>query len=291
MYYYFRGVKRTMREQFKTKGKLVLSLAVSLVVAACSGLQPPDAGGPRANQPAYPVVLAADAARLQEALVFWQRLAQPQTGAEKAQVTLHPYTATIEGLPPHANLMLPKVGSGPTMSEEETRESLRRFIQEWQGLIGAEPIQLSLRERTDQPDGSKLATYEQQPFRFPLRGPYGKLRIRFTAERRVVDFSSTCIPHADRLQASIAAVTPQIGWEDATARVANMSVSFGSGPGQASYTISPANKPNVRELVVYAKDTANGPLELRLAWEIAVTNAPFQLVYVDAVKGDFLATA
>ena len=43
------------------------------------------------------------------------------------------------------------------MNEEETRESLRRFIRDWQELIGSDPAKLSLIERTDQPDGSKLA--------------------------------------------------------------------------------------------------------------------------------------
>ena len=205
---------------------------------------------------------------------------------------LHPYTATIESLPRNSNLLLPKVGEDATMSEQETRESLRRFIEQWQSLIGADPSQLSLRDRTDQPDGTKLASYEQQPFRYPLRGSYCKLRIQFTPDRRVVDFSSTCIPNADRLQASLALVTPQITWEDAASRLINMSVSYSGTAQQATYTVTPTSKPEVRELVVYAKDpaTGKGPVELHLAWEIAVTNAPFKLVYLDAVKGEILGT-
>ena len=261
--------------------------------AACSALQPPDTGGPRSNQPPYPVVLPEDTARLQQALVLWQRLL-PSGSAATAKVNLRPYTATIEGLPPTANLLLPKVGTNATMSEVELRESLRRFIQEWQDLIGADPNQLSLLEQTDQPDGTKLARYEQQPFRYPLRGPYGKLRIRFTPDRRVVDFSSTCIPHAERLQASLTPINPQISWDDAASKVLNLSVHVSPGPPQQpAYTITAANKPEVRELVVYAKDpsSGSGPLEVHLAWEIAVANAPFKLVYLDAVNGEAIAVA
>ncbi|HEY6119416.1 MAG TPA: hypothetical protein VIV66_05620 [Pyrinomonadaceae bacterium] len=266
------------------RSKLILIFAIGLGIAACSALQPPDAGGPRVNAPVYPIVLPAETARLQEALVLWQRLAPSTTAAPQGNLGLHPYTATIEGLPPNTNLLLPKLGENPTMSEEETREALRRFIAEWQSLIGADPNQLSLLDRTDQPDGTKLALYEQQPFRFPLRGSYGKLRIRFMPDRRVVDLSSSCIPNADRLQASLASITPQLSWEDAQSRVINMN--------SAGFTITAANKPDVRELVVFAKDpaTGTGPLELHLAWEIAVINGPFKLVYLDAVKGDLLAT-
>ena len=263
-----------------------------LLVNACSALQPPDVGGPKANQPVYPIVIAEDTARLQQALVLWQRV-QPTTSAGTAPVNLHRYTATIESLPPNANLLLPKVGTNAVMSEEEMRESLRRFIQEWQDLIGADPNQLSLRDRTDQPDRTKVAIYEQQPFRYPLRGSYGKLRIKFTADRRVIDFSSTCIPHAERLQATLSSVTPQISWNEAAGKIANLRVPANlSSSQQTTYTLTTANKPEVRELVVYAKDpaTGSGPLEVHLAWEIAVTNAPFTLVYLDAINGELLAT-
>src|SRR5882762_6718182 len=58
---------------------------------------------------------------------------------------------TILGLPAQtsSSLFLPKVGAGAIMNEEETRESLRRFIRDWQELIGSDPAKLSLIERTE----------------------------------------------------------------------------------------------------------------------------------------------
>jgi hypothetical protein len=49
----------------------------------------------------------------------------------------------------------------------------------------------------------------------------------------------------------------------------------------------------VRELVVYVlgSDPQHTSQELHLAWEIAVTNAPFKLIYLDAVNGNLIATA
>ena len=54
--------------------------------------------------------------------------------------------------------------------------------------IGANPQELSLVERTDEAGGTKLARYQQKPFRYPLRGDYGKLMIRFRNDGKLVAF-------------------------------------------------------------------------------------------------------
>jgi hypothetical protein len=206
---------------------------------------------------------------------------------------LNPQTATIKSLPTNSSLYLPKVGSAETMSEEETRESLRRFINEWQGLIGADPAQLSLLEHLKQSDGFYIARYEQHPFRFPLRGGYGVLGIKFSTDRRVIDFTSTCIPNSDRIQPAIATMSPQLGWEEAVKRIVGLTVSYQTGTAQSnSYQITQANQPNAGQLVIYVLEPTSGsPLTFRLAWEIAVDNAPFKFVYLDAVDGSLLTTA
>ena len=278
-------------KNWRLKVFLILGLPVSL--GACSAFPAPDAGGPRSNQPQYPIQLAEDPRQVEEALVYWQRIAHSLSIPDRTKIQLHPYTATILSLPPNTPLFLPKIGSADTMSEEETRESLRRFLRDWQGLIGSNPDQLSLTERADLPDGTKVALYTQHPFKYPLRGPYGSLRIRFNAERRILELKSTCIPNADKLQSSIASLSPQITREEATNRVMNASVSIVGASGQQSfYQLSSSNRPEARELVIYAKDphTVGGTLELRLAWEIAVSNAPVKLVYLDAIKGEIIGT-
>ena len=93
--------------------------------------------------------------RLEEASVAWYQLSQRYGLPGKTEANLHPYTATLESLPANlpAPIYLPKVGLETNPTEEETRESLRRFIVEWQRLIGAEPNQLSLVERIDEAIG------------------------------------------------------------------------------------------------------------------------------------------
>src|SRR5678816_1936374 len=118
---------------------LLLTLALVAVVmgSACAAFQPTDANGPTANRPQYPIALSDVGPRLEEASVAWYQLSQRYGLPGKTEANLHPYTATLESLPANmaAPIYLPKVGSPTAPTEEDTRESLRRFIVEWQTLL------------------------------------------------------------------------------------------------------------------------------------------------------------
>lgn len=264
---------------------LTVALIVLLTAGACAAFQPIDANGPTANAPQYPVGLSDVGPRLEEASVAWYQLSQRYGLPGKTEANLHPYTATLESLPANlpAPIYLPKVGSETNPTEEETRESLRRFIVEWQRLIGAEPNQLSLVERTDEPSGVKVARYEQRPFRYPLRGGYGTLVIRFRSNGQLVGFSSNCIPNADQIQATLNGLTPKLTGEQAVDHVKN----------QPTVSLPASATVEARQLVVYAqpsKDPSSG-LQIRLAWEIEVTNGPIKWVYLDAISDEIIATS
>lgn len=258
---------------------------MALAASGCSAFQPIDANGPRANTPSYPVALSDLGTRLEETSLAWYQLSQRYGIPGRTEANLHPYTATLASLPANlaAPIYLPKVGSRTNPTEDDTRESLRRFLVEWKQLIGAEPNELSLVERTDEPSGDKVARYEQRPFRYPLRGAFGSLVIRFRANGQLTGLSSTCIPHADQLQATLAGLTLKVTAEQAVNRIKT----------QQSFSL-PANAVvTVRELVVYAaasKDPPSG-LEIRLAWEIDVTNGPIKKVYLDAISDEIIATS
>ena len=258
----------------------IIICSIALATGACAALQPVDANGPRANVPAYPVGLADPSARLEEASVAWYQISQHYGAPGKTEANLNPYTGTLQGLPANTSaIVLPNVGTEPEKTEEQIRESLRRFIVEWRQLIGAEPEQLSLVERTDEPSGMKVARYEQRPFRHPLRGEFGQLLIRFQANRQVVALTSNCIPNADRVQAALNALEPKINAEQAVEHVRTQSTI----PSNAALT--------ARQLVVYARpspDQSKG-LQLHLAWEVEVTNGPMKVVYLDAISDQVIA--
>jgi len=270
---------------------LTLALVAVVTAGACAAFQPTDANGPTANRPQYPIALSDTGQRLEEASTAWYQLSQRNGLPVKTEANLHPYTATIESLPANlpAPLYLPKLGSTTKPTEDDFRESLRRFIVEWQTVIGADPNQLSLVERTDEPSGVKVARYEQKPFRYPLRGDFGTLVIRFRSDWQLVGLSSNCIPNADRLQGTLNNLTPKITAEQAVNHIKTQSLTVVNGQ-----TISlPANATvAARQLVVYARPSKDPPsgLTIRLAWEVDVTNGPVSKVYLDAISDEIIAT-
>jgi hypothetical protein len=268
-------------------------LVLSLAAQACAPTVPPNAAGPRGNIAPYPVLLAEDNHRTEAATAAINHLMSTAVDSATAP-SLQPVTATIESLPKTTatGLFLPKIGANATMNEEETRESLRRFIRDWQGPIGADPAKLSLVERVDQPNGLKVARYEQRAFRYPIRGNYGKLEISFTAERRILNIISTCIPDADKIQTALAAVTIKLKPEDVVPQLTTNEIPY-SSTGAPSLKFRPTanNKLEPHELVTYITPAGQtNALAFHVAWEVGISGAPFQMVYVDAVTGEVVGT-
>jgi hypothetical protein len=274
--------------------KRFVLLALIVALPSCAPTVPPNAAGPRGNEAPYPVLLAEDNHRQEATTAAINHLLGSDVVPASAP-PLQPITATIESLPTNtaAVLYLPKLGANATMNEEETRESLRRFIRYWQGPIGADPAKLSLVETVNQPDGSKVAHYEQRAFRYPIRGNYGKLEISFTPGRRILNIVSTCIPDADKIQTALAAVATKLKPEDVVKQLTTNDIQYSNVSG-SKLTFRPTanNQLEIHELVTYISpaDGQTNALAFHVAWEIGITNAPFQMAYVDAVTGEVLGT-
>ena len=285
------------------RGGLRLALCVSVVIAAgaCAASRDPDPSRPRANEPPYPVILAPNAERREQALAGWAAMARDNNVPNVPPPELQPVTATISGLPAtETPLRLPLVeirdddGQLRANSEEESRrESLRRFITSASALLGVAPPNLSLVARTDEANGTRRARYQQQPFPYPLRAGFGVLDIAFTDDRRVLSLTSTAIPDTERLARALALVRPQqLTADQAVERVRGraFTLSGASAPPQ-TYTVAPGDTVTPRELVIYPVRPASdaGALELRVAWELAVgAGATPYLVYLDAIRGEII---
>lgn len=274
---------------------IVAAMAGLLMLSACAALQPPSATGPRGVDQLYPIRLTEDSQRREANAAALHRLAQSTGSIGTTQPQLQPVTSTIFSLPDRASgaLQLPKVGAGAVMNEEEIRESLRRFIRQWQELIGSDPAKLSLVERIDNPDGSKVANYEQRPFRYPIRGNYGKLQIQFTSDRRVLNLTSSCIPDAERIQSSFSALGLRPRAEETIKQLREKGLTYSDAAGNKStFTITPTTEIIPRGMTIYVLPSTKTPdtLELHLAWEMELTNAPVKLAYIDPVSGETIAT-
>ena len=277
----------------KTIVTSTIVIAFALLSGGCAAFRATDTGGPRTDVRLYPVGLVDPSARLEEASLAWYQISQQYGLQHRTEANLDPYTATLASLPPElaTTIQLPHVGEGAEQTEEQIRESLRRFIVEWQRLIGAAPTELSLVERTDEAAGTKVARYEQRPFRYPLRGGFGNVTIRFRSDRRLVALSSNCLPNAERLQAALNAVNPQVTGEEAVTRVKAQPITVTTATGQQTITLPDSAVLDPRQLVVYALPSPGqtSGLELHLAWEINVTNGPIKTIYFDAVSNQVIA--
>jgi hypothetical protein len=271
---------------------VILLTVVVCSFNACAALQPTDPNGPRSNLPPYPVFVNEPAGS-ESATLEWQKLSQRYGLPQDTPAVFDPLLGTLHGLPPNsgAAIFLPKVGGSVVQTEEETRESLRRFSVDWQELIGAEPSQLSLVERSDEGNGTKSARYEQRPFRYPLRGEFGKLSIHFQSDRRVLSITSTCLPNTDRLQAALANLTTTVTSDKALTLVKDHPISVTSIDGQQrSFTLPSNTGLEVHQLVAYAITSKDQlAVELHLAWEIDVANGPIKTIYLDAISEQVIA--
>jgi len=274
--------------------------ALALLLGACAATTPTRGPGrPRGGPEApYPVVLTASDERRNRALAGWAAVLGDAAAASPTP-ELRPVTATPVAMP--AGLTTPPrlprviIDDEAEQSEEETRESLRRFIASAPALIGSELRDLALVGIADAPSGAgaKVARYHQRPFHYPLRNGYGEVEITFTPDLRVTALSSTAIPEGERLRPLLRSVTRQLTAEQAAAALASRGVAYTDASGaQQTRAVAAGSDITPRELVVFPVGREGQPpvLELHYAWELEVGGAGAPLiVYVDAVSGEQLA--
>jgi hypothetical protein len=274
-----------------------LSVLALSICACASATRPAGADRPRANEPPRFAALAASEERRAAALANWAAVVGQQAAASTTP-ELSPVTATLRALP--AGLgdfpRLPLVGidDEKKRTEEETRESLRRFLATAAPLLGIDLKQLSLVGIADAPAGAgaRRAVYRQNPFAYPLRNGYGAVEVTFTPDLRVVGLSSTAIPDAERLGRTLAQVPKTLTAEQAAAALANRPVTFADRSGaQQTRTVAQVDPAAARQLVVFPlrRDADPASLELHVAWEVALGGPDSTLyAYVDAATGDVL---
>jgi hypothetical protein len=213
-----------------------------------------------------------------------------------AEPELQPVTATIVGLPAlSAPLYLPKVGEALPMTEEETREALRRFINANYELLGADPQQLSLVQRVDAADGTKRARYEQRPFqRYLFRNGFGVVEITFTPDRRILNITSTAIPQIERLRGSGTGIAPRAELQTPELVIKSLigrTITYTDASGRAAtYTLTTQNRITPRQFVIYPllREDAPPAIEFHLSWEITIEGAPVRTLYLDAVTNEII---
>jgi hypothetical protein len=275
----------------RTRAIFISVLAVFLVGCA-SASRSPDAGGPRANEQTYPVVYQASPERIDEVKAIWSNLSRAEGITDAPLPDLQPVTATIRDLPSSGSvtLHLPKVGTTASMSAEDIRESLKRFVNETRVLIGVEPVQLSLVQDTPGGNATQIVVFEQTPFRYPIRNGFGVVQIGFVGDRRVSKFSSTCIPNLGAFQRILAGVKTTVTADQAGQLIPGKSFSYTDQTGEHQFTVAPGTPVSVKPMVLFPiRSSDDISIALHLAWEVKVASVAERTVYIDAVDSQILA--
>lgn len=302
-----RHIERTLRA-----APFVFAVALAPLLCACAAMTKPASDAPgAASGPKFAALEATDERR-KAALASWKEITgQPLTTTAPTATTatavptpeLLPVTATVKSLP--ANLPTPvrmplvtlddksarKKGGDKAArnTDEQTRESLRRFVASAAPLVGVDLSELSLVEIVDAPGGARTAHYVQNSFPYPLRNGYGEVFVTFTPDLRVTALSSTAIPDAESLRRTLAQVTQTVAADKAATSLANSTITYTDSAGnRQTHTITQADSLTSRALVLYPVRREGDPqtLELHIAWEVAAGNAASPLlVYVDAATG------
>lgn len=282
----------------RTPRTLVLICLAATLCSCAAATRPASPDRPRAADAPRFVAIDASDERRTAALASWKTVVGEQAASNSPAPELRPVTATISALPSRLDapprLPLVVISDDKTQTEEEKRESLRRFIQTAAPLVGADPKELSLVEVTETQNGARTARYRQSAFQYPLRNGYGEVSITFTEDLRVLALSSTAIPNAEQLRRSLAAVAQALPAFDANSLL-NRAVTYTDRAGtQQTRTLTQADALSARQLVVYPVQSGSNPstLELHVAWEVAGGGPASALyVYVDAVTGEVLGAA
>jgi hypothetical protein len=274
----------------------VVLVTPAFALGACaSAARPVGAERPRGNEPPKFALLAASEERRAAALANWKAVVGEQAAAGSPAPELRPVTATLSSLPAglrdFPRLPLVVAGDAQSRTEEETRESLRRFLSTAAPLLGIDLKHVSLVEISDAAAGagSRRALYRQNPFAYPLRNDYGTIEVTFTPDLRVVGLSSTAVPDAETLGRTLAAVPKTLTAAQAAAALANRAVTYTDRAGaQQTRTVNQLDVAAARQLVVFPlrRGAADAALELHVAWEVAADTSI--LVYVDANTGEVL---
>lgn len=279
----------------RTLRTLILICLATALCSCAAATRPASPDRPRAADAPKFVAIDASDERRAAALAAWRVVVGEQAASDSPEPELRPVTATISALPSRLDtpprMPLVVISDEQSQTEEEKRESLRRFLQTAAPLVGADPKELSLVEVTEARNGTRTARYRQSAFQYPLRNGYGEISVTFAEDLRVLALSSTAIPNAEQLRRSLASVAQGLPAFDANTLL-NRAVTYTDRAGaQQTRTLTQADSVNARQLVVYPTPNASDPstLELHVAWEVA-GGAPASTlyVYVDAVTGEVL---
>ena len=229
----------------------------------------------------YPAVIKDSSERRARAEREWRRMLDaysvPQTPPD-----LYPITHTPRSLLGVAGgIKLVTFVPEPGTETVAIREAMRRFLDRWRELLGAEPAAVSLLSNDTSGDTQRL-TYKQANYAFPLAGNAGEMVAVLSRDGRLMQLDSRFIPVVELPS------RPLIDRDSAAKKVMGRSFTYSDIAGHEQRAqIGGLDEVTVKRLVVLPIEKGDAT-EVHLAWEIIAGKQLSWTIYVDAMTGNDL---
>ena len=237
---------------------------------------------PNSAKQNYPVIIDDSQPRREKAEREWRRMLDFYKVAQTPP-DLYPVTYTPRSIGGAAGSIKLLAGAPEPGTEAMTlREAVKRFIDQWRELIGADPLTVSLVAATDAADALRL-TYRQASYAFPIAGNFGEMTAIISRDGRLLQIDDRFIPVVEIPQ------RPAIDREEAARRVVGRTFTYSdiAGRPQQVRVNNPAEIKVKRVVVVPAEKSDT--VEVHLAWEIVAGSSLSWTVYLDAMTGEELS--
>jgi hypothetical protein len=236
---------------------------------------------PNTTQKNYPAVIKDSAERRAKAEREWRRMLDAYN-LQQTPPDLNPISYTprsLLGVSGGIKILAaqPEPGSEPLA----LREAMKRFIDRWRDLLGADPSAVSL-VGGDNSESAQRLTYRQVNFAFPVAGNFGEMVALVSPDGRLLQLDDRFIPTVELPN------RPQIEREDAQKRVAGRTFTYTDIAGHEQRAqVGGLDEVSVKRAVILPLEKSD-TLEVHLAWEVVAGKSLTWTVYIDAINGEEL---
>lgn len=257
--------------------RLTFFVALAIFMVACDA----SPKVPNAPQKNYPAIIKDSTDRRAKIETEWRRMLEaygvPQTPPDLYPIIYTP--RSLLGVTGGIKIMAAKPEPG-----NETialREAVKRFIDRWRDLLGADLTSISL-VGGDQSSNIHRLIYRQANYPFQIAGIYGEMVAVVSADGRLMQIDDRFIPVVEM------PARPQIEREVAARTVVGRTFTYSdiAGREQRTQVTNPAEV-SVKQAVILPIEKGD-VIEVHLAWEIVAGSSLSWTVYIDAINGEEL---
>jgi len=236
---------------------------------------------PNTTQKNYPAAIKDSTERRAKAEREWRRMLDAYS-LQQTPPDLNPISYTPHSLlGVSGGIKILAVQPEPGSELLALREAMKRFIDRWRDLLGADPSAVSLVGGSDS-DSAQRLTYRQVNFGFPVAGNFGEMVAVLSPDGRLLQLDDRFIPVVEL------PLRPQVEREAVQKRVAGRAFTYTDLAGHEQRTqIGGLDEVSVKRVVVLPIEKSDA-IEVHLAWEVIAGKSLTWTVYIDAINGEEL---